>query len=146
MAYKAFLDTNIIIDFIQPIRPEHLAAKQLFYHLADDHFFAFYSESVVTNLAYILRKDFQPKTLITIIESLNNQIRLLPSSNTIIKTALLKNPKDIEDAILYETAIENDLDYFITTNKKDFKAVRQNSLKIISSKEFLALLNESIKN
>ena len=139
MASKVFFDTNIIIDFIQPIRAEHAAAKQLFFELAENNFLAYFSESVVTALAYILRKDFKPSVLITIIESLNTQISLLPSSNSIIKTALLNNPKDIEDAILYQTAMENNLNYFITSNKKDFKQIEKRKLPVISAKEFLTI-------
>ena len=30
MAYKVFLDTNIIIDFLQPVRPFHEDAQELF--------------------------------------------------------------------------------------------------------------------
>jgi predicted nucleic acid-binding protein len=140
MASKAFIDTNIIIDFIQPVRAEHIAAKQLFFELAENRFLAFFSESVITNLAYILRKDFEPKTLITIIDNLNSKFFLLPSSNAIIKTALRKNPKDIEDAILYEIALENNLEYFITSNKKDFKLIEKKVLPVCSAMEFLDLL------
>ena len=31
MAYKIFLDTNIIVDFLQPVRPFHKDAQELFF-------------------------------------------------------------------------------------------------------------------
>jgi predicted nucleic acid-binding protein len=50
MAYKVFLDTNIVLDVFHRDRPFYEHARELFYHLEESKFIAFYSESVVTRV------------------------------------------------------------------------------------------------
>ena len=40
MAYKVFLDTNIIVDFLQPVRPFHKDALMLFYESFKRNFYS----------------------------------------------------------------------------------------------------------
>lgn len=56
MAYKVFLETNIVLDIFHRDRPFYDEALQLFYHLDENKFTAFYSESVLTTIAYVLLK------------------------------------------------------------------------------------------
>ena len=56
MAYKVFLDTDIVLDIFHRDRPFSNEAVQLFYRLDENKFTAFYSESVLTTMAYVLRK------------------------------------------------------------------------------------------
>lgn len=56
MAYKVFLDTNIVLDIFHRDRPFYDEAVELFYFLDENKFIAFYSESVLTTTAYVLRK------------------------------------------------------------------------------------------
>jgi predicted nucleic acid-binding protein len=48
------------------------------------------------------------------------------------------NTRDIEDAILYQIALENNCRYFITSNLEDFISIAHPSLKVMSPDEFLA--------
>jgi predicted nucleic acid-binding protein len=140
MAYKVFLDTNIIIDFLQPVRPFNEDAKELFFNLSKDIFTGYISESVVTTTPYLMRKDYSAIELNTILQNLNQKLKMLSCTNILVAAALQKQPLDFEDALLYEIALHHQLDYFVTTNTKDFKKIQQAHLPVIRAKELNKIL------
>ena len=136
MACSAFLDTNIIIDLLDPLRPFHKESTRLFEMLDNGKFSGYYSESVVTTTAYAIRKDYPKNKICEIVNSLNKRIILLPCDPRNINDATGKLPTDFEDALLYEIALHHHLDYFITSNKKDFKLIQNPVLPVLNAKEF----------
>lgn len=52
--------------------------------------------------------------------NLETLLKIIPSSNTSLRSAYSSSFTDLEDAILYFTAVENQCDAFITQNTKDF--------------------------
>ena len=140
MRYKVFFDTNILIDFFDANRPFHKDAEALFQKLKFTSFVAFYSESVVTTLAYILRKYFEKKQLIEIISTLNQKFKLLPCAEIDVQNAINCLPSDFEDALLYQIALTNQMDYFITSNIKDFRRFKKPNLPVVMAHEFNQLL------
>lgn len=58
MAFNAFLDTSIIFDLLDPLRPFHEESRRLFNWIDQGKFKAYYSESVVTTTSYVIRKDY----------------------------------------------------------------------------------------
>ena len=73
MAYKVFLDTNIIVDFLQPVRLFHEEAQELFLNLSKDIFTAYISESVITTTPYLIRKNYSADELNMILKNLNSK-------------------------------------------------------------------------
>ena len=143
MAYKVFIDTNIIVDFLQPVRPFYKDAHDLFMHLYDNNIIAFTSESVITTTVYLIQKDYSVEKINQLIKSLNQRLKILACTNQLISYAVGKNPPDFEDALLYEIALHNQLDYFITSNIKDFKKIQQPGLPVIRAKELNKILANS---
>jgi hypothetical protein len=47
------------------------------------------------------------------------------------------NVDDLEDAILYQIALENDCHFFITSNLPDFQSIAQPDLQVVSPETFL---------
>jgi predicted nucleic acid-binding protein len=142
MAYKIFLDTNIIIDFFQKSRDLHQEAKELFLDIADGKILGYFSESVINTTAYILRNDLSKDDLIYQLDVLNSQLTILPCSNLIIHNAYKRAKNDLEDAVLYQLALENKLDYFTTSDINDFKKIASASLPIITSSELIKLIDD----
>lgn len=142
MAFNAFLDTNIIIDFLDPLRPFHEEAVQLFDSLDHGEFKGYYSESIVTTTAYVIRKDYRPDQICEIINSFAKRISLLPCADFNITQATIKLPPDFEDGLLYEIALHHQLDYFITSNTKDFKKIQKPELPVINARAFNKLLTK----
>lgn len=140
MVLSVFLDTNIIIDFLDPQRRFHSDAFTLFDYLERNEFKAFFSESVVTTIAYLIGKDFSKAQVHEIINGLNSRIKLLPCSSDNVEEAINKRPKDFEDALLYVIALQYDLDYFITSNTKDFKSIQIDRLPVINANNLIKIM------
>lgn len=140
MPYKVFLDTNIVLDIFHLDRPFYDDAVQLFYHLDENKFTAFYSESVLTTLAYVLRKRMTPGEINNAISNLIKKIKFLPCHSSLPDKSLQSDPSDFEDGLLYEIALHHQLDYFITSNTKDFKRIQKTMLPVISAKAFNKIL------
>ena len=142
MAYKVFLDTSIVLDIFHRDRPFYDDAVQLFYYLDENKFTAFYSESVLTTMAYVLRKRMATSEINKAIINLNEKINFLPCFRSLPDKSLLKDPPDFEDSLLYEIALHHQLDYFITSNTKDFKSIQNNMVQVINAKGFNKILGD----
>lgn len=140
MAFNVFLDTNIIVDLLDPLRPFHEESTSLFSLLDLGKFKAYYSESVVTTTAYVIRKDYPKNKICEIIDSLNKRIMLLSCESGNVNDATSKLPPDFEDGLLYEIALHHQLDYFITSNTKDFKKIQNSMLPVVNAKAFNKIL------
>ena len=102
---------------------------------------AYFSESVVTTTDYVLKKKFTNAKRVSILTDLLQLVTIIDCSNSIVQNALLKNESDVEDAILYELALTEKLDYFITNDKQALKKLATKKLPIITTKDFLILMN-----
>lgn len=140
MAYKIFLDINIMADFLDTGRKEHIAAKELFLAIEKRKVKAYFSESVVNTTGYLLRKIIEIDAFKVLIADLLALIIVLPCSNTIVKNAYLNAKNDLEDAVLYQIALSGKLDYFITNDNKDFQKLANQALPILSAGKFLELI------
>ena len=140
MAYKVFLDTNIIVDFLQPVRPFHNDALELFVGLSNQMFSAFITESIITTTVYFVQKDYSLINLNILLQTLNQKLKMLSCSNHLVTLALQSNPPDFEDALLYQVALHHQMDYFVTSNNKDFKKIQQAALPVIRAKELNKIL------
>jgi predicted nucleic acid-binding protein len=140
MAYKVFLDTNIIVDFLQPVRPFHEDAQELFLNLSKDIFTVYISETVITTTPYLIRKNYSSDELNTILKNLNLKLKILSCTNLHVLAALQKQPPDFEDALLYEIALHHQMDYFVTSNIRDFKKIQQPDLPVIRARELNKIL------
>lgn len=139
MATKLFLDTNIILDILDRERPFSKEAEVLFKFIEDGTFAAFFSESVITTTDYVLIKKFTNVQRVSILTDLLKLVTIIECSNRIVRNALLKSA-DVEDAILYELALTEKLEYFITNDKQALKKLATKKLPIVTTKDFLQLL------
>ena len=135
-ANSVFWDTNVLLDFIDR-RPFELDSTDGIYELAlNGQIQIAASEQVVCTVLYlsdILRPD------LAIAEFLRTS-SVLPTSNTIIQSALFSPFKDKEDAILYHLALHHRVDFFITRDKRDFAPYASSLLPVFSPNEFLKSL------
>jgi predicted nucleic acid-binding protein len=140
MAIKLFLDTNIILDVLDTERPFSKESQILFGLIEAGTVLAYFSESVITTTDYILIKKFARTQRINIINDLLKLVTVIECTNSIVQNAIIKNETDIEDAILYELANNQKLNYFITNDKQALKKLASKKLPIVSTKEFLRIL------
>ena len=141
MAYKVFLDINIVVDFYVASRQHHTAAQLIFEQAELNRIKVYISESVVNTAAYLLRKDYPVQTLKNYFAEMLEIFTVINAGNNIFLKAYRNNIKDMEDAVLYEIAAENKMDFFITNDTTDFKNVNKQILPVISSAAFIRMLS-----
>ncbi len=140
MAYKIFLDANIVLDVLHADREFHSDAKELFFAINANLCTAYYSESILTIMACVLRKKMTSSEINTIIIEFNRKINFLPCTKILTAAAAQQDPPDFEDALLYQIALHHQIDYFVTSNTKDFKKIQQSVLPVIRAKELNKIL------
>ena len=140
MVTKIFLDTNIILDVFDDKRIFHQDSVSVYKLVEDGTLSAFLSETVLTVTDYILQKVMTSKNRKMLFKELNGLIKILPCTNKSFEKALHYNFKDLEDALLYEIALENNLDYFVTNDMDAKKKLQSSIMQVISPKGLLKIL------
>lgn len=125
------LDTNILIS-IAIFNSDIL--KKMLISICDKHTLML-STQIIKELKEVVKRKFPNK-----INNMNQFLYQLPYELVHISNAIIKNNRiyirDIEDLPILNSAIESDIDIFITGDK-DFKDVKINKPKIMTATEFL---------
>lgn len=98
------------------------------------------SESVINTTVYLIQKGYTPKDLRKIITELAEILFILPCSSKTIQAACQLPTNDLEDAVLYQLALENKLDYFITSDKAVYKKLNTSALPVVTATEVLKIV------
>ena len=138
MAYKIFLDINILIDLLDNKRANHLDAVKIINHAEAGDCYAYVTESVLNTTAYLIRKDYPPAKLRHLFNHLLAFVELIPVSTLIYTNGVQRILNDVEDAILYTAALHASVDFFLTNDTKDFKKLEIPALPVTTTKDFLA--------
>ena len=137
---KILIDTNVILDWIMIRKPNAANAKKIMEQCLFGTIQGYITSHTITDIFYILRKDFSVEKRKQLLELLCEGLKVIPeNSETILCTLRHKEWKDIEDGLQMQCAKEVNVDYIVTQNLKDFltseiKAVNEESfLRIIGS-------------
>lgn len=118
---KVFVDTDIVLDLLSARQPHYKYAAELF-SLADENAVRLYVSSLTfANINYILSKQLSSAQARKILLKFKTLVNVLSVNDKIIELALASDFNDFEDAIQYNTAIENGLTTLLTRNLKDYK-------------------------
>ena len=132
---KLFIDTNIVIDLLSRREPFYDESADLF-SLADQKIIELSISSLtIANTHYTLLRQLDSNRAKEILRKLRLIVDILPLDDKIIGITLNDNSfSDFEDGLQHFTAIENNQDFIITRNLKDFKASK---LPVMTAKQFL---------
>lgn len=143
MAFKVFFDTNIIVDFFIAKRLGHEDAKTLISAVENNIIKGYFSECVVNTTAYLVRKSVALNEFREEMDEMLTLVKILPCTNNIARAAYAISQNNLEDAVLYQIAFENKMDYFITSDLKDLKKIAHPSLPIINATQMAELLQKN---
>lgn len=140
MAYKIFLDTNILADHLLD-RNEHsssiislVEAGQLRGYASSASFFT---------LAYIIEGRLKLKAK-PILQKINQFIDVIPTEQVVLDQSYSSAFQDMEDAFQYFTALhETGLDFFVTNNTKDYKTSLA-KLPVVSAKDLMGIISKEL--
>jgi len=129
------IDTNIVLDLLSKREPFYESSAQLFSLSDKKKLKLTVSALTFANTNYVLSKLKSAIEAREILRRFKILIKILPLNDKIIDLALNdKNFQDFEDGLQYYTAVENNQDYIITRDLKDFK---NSKIPVMTSEEFL---------
>lgn len=132
-----FIDSDIILDVLLE-RDEFFQDSAKILDLSEQNKIKLFTSVVsITNIAYILKKEFKNHKIVhDLIKTIFKILTALPVTEEIILKSMQTEFNDFEDSIQYITAKQNGINLLITRNKKDYKTAK---IKIYTPKEFLEL-------
>lgn len=117
MASKIFLDANVILDYVLK-RNNYNEIKNLFELESKSKLRFFMSSSIVHIIGYFLTKYIgSSMAKITILKLLNN-IQVIDGNHDSAVFAMQSDNPDIEDALQYEIATKNKMEYYLSSDMK----------------------------
>ena len=138
MAFKIFLDANLILDFTLQ-RPGYDEALKVLKLGANATIHLYTSPAVIHVVSYYtsrtLRKQLTKRAMLLLI----NDVQVIDCDHGTALIAINSNFEDIEDALQYYTALKHGIDYFISADKK-LKKYAIPQLPVYTASELLAEL------
>ena len=130
---KVFLDTNILIDFVD--NRENRTYATFILSMAEEGLISLHASYLsYANMGYILRKRTQQERY-QLIRDVRKMVTVLPCDVMQLDKALEKPTRDFEDMLQYQCAKAAGCDVIVTNNKKDFEEFCD--MPFYTSEEFL---------
>jgi predicted nucleic acid-binding protein len=139
MAFKVFLDANVLLDLTLK-RSFYDDAKLIMEMAINGKIKAFVTPSIIHSTGYWLTKTYGNKTAEEILLTLLVDIDIIDMPYEVVITSLHSKIDDIEDALQYYAAIHHKLDYFISRDKK-FQKESIPTLPVLTPQEFIVHLS-----
>ena len=134
---KVFLDTNILIDYIDN-RAGADAAEQVFACGFSGEADLFASSLTFANMAYVI-KDRSRKEKYEALALMAGILEIIPLGKQEVMAAIAKPVRDFEDMLQYQCAKAAGCDVIVTNNKRDFAEFCD--LPFMTAEEFLLEFN-----
>ncbi|MBV4359531.1 type II toxin-antitoxin system VapC family toxin [Pinibacter aurantiacus] len=135
MGSKIFLDANILLDFFLQ-RPGHEKIKEIFELIEDEKVQAFITPTIIHIAGYFLVKEYGKKEARNLLITLLTNVQAIDAPHEITLLALNSKIDDIEDALQYYASIHNEINYFISRDKR-LKKEAIAALPVLTPDEFI---------
>jgi predicted nucleic acid-binding protein len=137
MAFKLFIDSDVVIDFFTDREPHVNPASELFDLREKGKVILFLSALSINNVYYIVRKFLGYKKALEVIETLTEMTEIVGTSKKEVIQALKNDFKEFEDSVQYSSALTiSGLDTIITRNIKDY---RNSEIAVMTPLSFLKM-------
>ncbi|MGB0879809.1 MAG: type II toxin-antitoxin system VapC family toxin [Polaribacter sp.] len=137
MAFKLFVDSDVVIDFFTDREPHVNPASELFELNEKGNIVLYISALSINNIYYIVRKYLGHKKTLEILESLTEMTEIIGTTKKEVIQALKNDFRDFEDSIQYSSALTiKGLDVIITRNIKDY---RNSKIAVMTPLNFLKM-------
>ena len=132
-----FIDTNVLIDFLAKRDSFQSAIDKVFELILTGQAKGFVASHSITNIWYILRKDFSSEERRELLLALLMYFDVVSLDKELLIQGLYRNDfSDYEDCLQEECACSAKADYIVTRNKKDFS---QSRVTVVTPEELVAL-------
>ncbi|MBO7597120.1 MAG: PIN domain-containing protein [Bacteroidales bacterium] len=130
---KVFLDTNVMLDYLEQRRFSE-DARTIFKMSLKGKFHLYASLMSFVNISYIQR-NHSVDEIYTDLNRLRSMLHVAPIDEAQLDAALNIKIKDFEDNIQFQCAKSTGCDVIISNNTKDFAGL--NGIDVMSSEDFL---------
>ncbi|HEY4207131.1 MAG TPA: PIN domain-containing protein [Puia sp.] len=135
---KAFVDTDVILDFMTAREPFAMDAARIFTLSEKKELSICTTGLVFSNAYYVLRKLGPHKKVIEKLTQLSRLIDVIGLSKSTVLRALGSDFGDFEDALQHYAALSENVKVIITRNTKDYK---HSEIAVLTPTEFLKSRN-----
>ena len=137
---EVFLDTDVCFDIISKRAPHFEHSIVLLELAAEDRISLMISESSLANLIYLTFDIYKIKNASEKLTDFIKATKVVCGGKTLMLHALTSSFKYKKDALQYFTAQQNEADYFITRNVRDYKPHAE-FLSVMTPEEFMNSIN-----
>ncbi|MHA4737178.1 putative toxin-antitoxin system toxin component, PIN family [Dyadobacter sp. MSC1_007] len=138
MAFKVFLDANVLLDFLLK-RKGYEDARTIIQLVTERKIQACISPAIIHIVSYWLTKSYGKPTTRDLLLLLLSDIRVIDCTHDVAIFALHSKIDDVEDALQYYTAIQHKLDVFISSDRV-LQGLGTVQLPVRSVREFLQMV------
>lgn len=121
MAIKAFFDVNVFLDFFLQRKPDISILNHVFTQIDNEEIEGFTTISILQTCIYYLDQTKGQVITREILAMILDNFQLLEGNRMHVIQAIQSGQQDLEDAIHYFIAYENQMDCIITSDKKFLK-------------------------
>lgn len=139
MPDRLLIDQNVMLDVLLERMPHVTESALVVELIAEDNVEGFISGASVDTMAYLLATHHTPARINGILRFVRLKFKIAPITESIIDDSLAAGWKDVEDAIVYQSAKSAGCTVVITRNVKDFKTKGSDGPLVMTPKEYLAL-------
>ena len=118
---KILFDANVLLDFFLGRNPQPEKIEKLFSLIDNKTIEVYITLSILQICAYYLSSVKGVESTKRILEMVIFKFQLLEDNRKIVLNALKSEHQDIEDAIQYFIALENEMDAIVTLDKEFLK-------------------------
>jgi len=137
---KILFDTNVILDVMLLRNPFLKAAVNLLAEVERKNIEGFVCPTTVTTIHYLVSKVKGQKEAKTQVENMLRLFNVTRVGKRELELALKSKILDYEDAVLHESALNEQIDGIVTRNVKDFK---NSKLTIFDPQELLSIIKST---
>ena len=134
---KVLIDLNILLDLLNK-RMDHESALIVFDKCVKTEIKGFICSHEITTLSYFLEKENYKKIKRNkVINRILDTFSILSANEKTLRLALESEIEDYEDAVIDELAYDEQIDFIISRNLKDFKKSKNN---VCTAKEAINII------
>ena len=134
---KVYIDCNILLDWLLDREPFSSYSAKIIELTENKKILSLVSPLTLANTYYIISKEISRKIADEFVSDSLRIFSVPGISQKNVKEAISRRYKYFEDDIHRSIAAENNVDFFITRNKKDFKSEK---FKVVDAEEFLNVI------
>lgn len=129
-----FIDSDILLDAVLIRIPYYDSALELLSLVDRDGFTLYSSAHSLLNVYYITRKIAGKVAATKSVSLLQEKLRIADTNTNVLRSGLSSDFSDVEDAVQYAIALENNCRIIITRNLRDYS---KSSIPVMTAEQYL---------